>query len=145
MCTSALTALPAAENEAVKSSGQFATRSPIDHALAEIDISLGLACSIPPVFAYDCTASTIEDELGAVLAVMREQRGKESAVSIRNEDTASCVSGTGALGQGTYVKAEDSSPAIDLLHELFALDSRTSTTVTSPPLVKSLRKRRRRR
>ncbi len=153
-CTSVLTiAAPAVAASPVENKSRpdelFATRTPIDNALAQIDIGLGLACSststLPTILPTTLANISIEDELDAVLATMREEREKLSISEPIPEDTASCVSGSGALGQRSAIKAEGTSPAMDVLHELHALDSRTSTTLVSPPLVKSLYKQRRRR
>ena len=84
---------------------------------------------------------SIEEELEAVLNEVRNEQAR--ATTKRDApDNASCVSGSGSLHQGTVVKAEDSSESVDVLRELQSLDSRANTTVMSPPLMKTIVKRR---
>lgn len=151
-CTSALSSLqpPAKGHELIDcSTEQFATRTHIDNALAEIDVGLGLACSsttaIPSASNSKGSGLSIEDELDAMMTTLREERKSPPVIRAPTDDTSSCVSGSGSLAERSLTKAEDCSPALDVLHELSALETRTSTTVMSPPIVKSMYKRRRRR
>ena len=123
----------------------FVNAERVDKALAELDAGLELRCAtkptLPPVSSVGEGCKSIEEELEAVL---NEVRNEEARATTERDvpDNASCVSGSGSLGQGTIVKAEDSSESVDVLRELQSLDSRASTTVISPPLMKTIVKRR---
>lgn len=148
-CTSALSSISPSSDlcmaDALSPNELTVTRT-IDNALAQLDVSLGLGCVSTTTFPSVPAACfiSIEDELDAVLAAANKQRKRE-VVCDDIPDDVSCVSGSGSLRHRTVAKVEDCSMAVDVLHELQALDSRTSTTATSPPLVKSISKRRRRR
>lgn len=141
--TSALTTIAKPTEKMMSANELIATRNPIDDALAELDVSLGLGC--PSSFTLPTPCMSIEEELDAAFEAVRKQRQRERVVPLYSlPDDASCISGSGRYTGSVSVKTEDSSAPVDVLHELQALDSRTSITVMSPPLSKSCYKRRRR-
>ena len=154
-CTSTLTERAFVANEMV------APATMVDKALAALDFGLGLGTLQHAAPDTEDISESIEQELEAVLNGGQNERSRAAVeLGARNvhpsersqpflghevPDNASCVSGSGTLGHGTIVKAEDSSDAVDVLRELESLESRVNTTVMSPPLVKPLVKQKRRR
>ncbi len=129
----------------------FVTRTPLDDALAQIDVALGIMnSSLPTLDFTKAIYSTIEDELDAVLHAIREEQTNESETKI-SVDTLSRVSSS-SVPKAIRGVLEDCSPTPTVLRDLHALDSKCevrtsygSITVTSPPLVKTACKRRRSR
>ena len=129
---------------------QYKKCNPIDFVLTEIDIGLGLVRA-PSKLAKSSNESerggiSIQDELDAVIATMRvENDVRLSDSTARSNDAESCVSCSGSLGQSISDRIEhsDTLSTSDVLRELSALEVKRSTTIISPPLMKSIHKRRR--
>lgn len=145
-CTSALSSVspPIVEKIVSPTNELFATRNPIDDALAELDVFLGIGSggyvSSQP-FSLSKPCFSIEEELDAAIEAVKKPRERTVPISDL-PDNSSCVSSS--ANPSSSMKFEACSTPIDVLHELEALESRTSTTIMSPPLVKSYYKRRRR-
>ena len=134
-CSSALTSLtpPSVVEAAVKPNDLIVTSNPIDDALAELDVCLGLVCSkiSGANFALPTTDLTIEEELDTAFAVVRKEHQTTRTFHDASDDT-SCVSGSGRLVIHAGAEAKDKSSSVDVLHELQAFELRSSTTVMSP-------------
>lgn len=127
------------EEQIVSPNESFVTRNPVDKALAELDMGLGLGYyyTTPIVLpiAKSTALSSIEDELdAALLAIQNQPAGADNC-----NENSSCVSDSAVLRRSNLadVKSDYNTEAVDVLQELQALDSRTSATVMSPPLAKS--------
>ena len=145
VCTSTLsspTPIPTACH-ALPSNELFNTRTPIDDALSALDVGLGLGCSsgLPVGSSNETRKISIEEELDAMLDVIRAER--EKAVSTSEvPDNHSCVSESGPLTRRSSAVAEDSSHPSDVLDELRVMERRTVGSVTSFPPIKSISKHR---
>lgn len=149
-CTSALTSTapsPTTDELVSRTTELFATRHPVDDALAELDVflGLGLRCGVTnsQPFSLPKPCLTIEEELEAAFKAVRNQRDREVSLDDVPDDT-SCVSGSGGLGLAAAAIIAESSTPNDVLRELQDLESRTSISVMSPPLHKPSFKRRHR-
>ncbi len=129
------------ENRQNKDDELFVTRTTIEHALAEIDVGLGLACPTPHIIVMPSNTNGIEEELDAVMNCMRQEREQHTMFEDPIDDNTSCVSGSGALGRGNVAKIEETSARVGTSDQLQRI--RCDTTAMSPRMPRSLYKRRR--
>ena len=108
--------------------------SAVDAALAEIDIGLGLGCSPTTKLAsvVSSPAASFDTELDGMKFEVQMEDEKGSVISAPLDDTESCVSGFGEFERNAIKIGEVGSSEMDVMSELYELDSRTSITLTSP-------------